>query len=844
MFKQIEKKSFSCVFCTLLALSIWYSVFLFAEEVSDSINASLRFSEEVSDSINASLRFSEEVADSINASLRFSEEVADSLDASVHSLEVSIQDMDSLSYEADMLYYFVDENKILLTGNALVIYHTSIIKADSISIDFDRNQALAMGRITMEDREYLIIGHSANYDIETETGIVIAGASRFEQGFYYGEEIRKVGDDVFDLDHGCFTTCDALHPHFDIRAWDMRIYRDDVLVGRPVVFYVNEFPILALPFGAFSIRSGRRSGFLMPVPGYSQREGKKIKDLGYYYVINDYSDITLSMEFKEKTGHDILAEFIYLDRYKYSGKLDAGYKYRQISPFRYTDDWSVRYRHFQNLPQRATFDVDIDFITRREMWENEVDVNKRLQERITSRISWRKPLNTSSIVALASYTDDFVTGNKSITLPNFSYSLPTRPIHEFFPFIPDDVRRGDHWWKSFSLSWSAAGTHQGTVNAENPTLSQILWENTKDEEGNYISLHNAGIRQSISLSHNATVLGWLRLNNSLNYQDALFDRDREGNLFAHGHSYGFNSSASFNIYGVQRYNSGPIVAARHIVTPRANFRYSPDFSHNRDKYFSFGGINVSSANKIMNLDLNLEQKWQFRLTPDKNEQERRLNDLFVLRSSSSYNFEAKEKPWNDINHSFTINPGSYEIHGVRFGTNQSVSATQSTYKNFEVSSWRMNVGLNLSGNSTYYDYFPVQQNDFVTNNLFRTETDVVDEQPILSIQDLERLENPGSWSLNSSFDYSFHRISGNKSQRLSNTASLKITQNWTVKYGNTYDFVRQMMMQQTVSIDRDLHCCGISLTYSQSGDVWEFSLNLFNVRLPSTLRLPYSDRSR
>jgi lipopolysaccharide assembly outer membrane protein LptD (OstA) len=222
----------------------------------------------------------------------------------IEGLYIETTFWDSLSYEGDVLYYFVDKDKIMLTGNARIFYGSQIISADSISIDFERNQAIAVGRIIMEDDDQLIIGSKAYYDIESETGIIIDGASRFELGFYGGEEIRKVGDEVFDVDRGRFTTCDAKHPHFDIRSHSMRIYQDHMVVGKPLIFYANDFPILALPFGAFSIRGGRVSGLLIPEPGWNRGDGKYFRNIGYFYAINDYADVTFSFDAMEKTGYN------------------------------------------------------------------------------------------------------------------------------------------------------------------------------------------------------------------------------------------------------------------------------------------------------------------------------------------------------------------------------------------------------------------------------------------------------------------------------------------------------------------------------------------------------------
>lgn len=760
--------------------------------------------------------------------------LADSLRAEVF--------FDSLSYHADSSFYFVEKETIILSGNAHLLYQNAKIKADTIKVDFSRDQAKAIGKIIMEDGDQLIIGDEIYYDIQTQTGFVLGGASRFEKGYYYGTEIRKVGEDVFDIDDGIFTTCDSKRPHFDIRSKNMRLYRDHMVVGKPVIFYVNEFPVMGFPFAAFSIKRGRKSGILIPEPGFNQSDGKYLKNLAFYYVFSDYADITFSADIMEKSGQNYKVDLIYLDRYDFNGRLLGNYRHRTLSPDSHRDDWSLNYRHFHNLPDRASLDVSLDFASSRQVWDNETDIDKRLQEQITSRISYRKPFKVSSFHASASYTEDLINKNKSIVLPTFSYSLPAKPIHEFITVIPDSVRQKDHWWKNFSVSWGTGGVHTGYIRDNSPSLAQVLYQNKKDSLGNYLSQHHAGVRQTASLSWNTTTFGWLKLGSSFSYQDAWFDRDRNGNKLVHGYSYNTNSSAAFSLYGVKRYANLPVTAVRHIVTPSVSFRYSPDFSDKNSRFYSFGGVGVSAGKRTRNIGLSLEQKWQLKLRTGE-EKEKELNDLFVLRSSAGYNLENKDKPWSDFNHSLTINPGSYEVKKVKFGLNQSYSATQKPYENYNISSWRMNSSFTISGDALYTDYYPVEQNDFITGNLFKEDSLSITTQQIRTINDIQKLEKPGSWSLSTGHDFSYERKSRYRTENLRNSVNLKLTTHWSVSYSNYFDLKKNELMSQSIMVNRDLHCWKLTFSYTKSANFWDYRIVLFNIKLPDSLKLQTRDNS-
>jgi len=627
----------------------------------------------------------------------------------------------------------------------------------------------------------------------------------------------------------------------------MRVYRDHMVVGKPIIFHVNDFPIFALPFGAFSIRSGRRTGFLMPEPGYNSSDGKYFRNLAYYIVFSDYADVIFALDLMEKTGLDYRTELIYLDRYKYNGRLDAAYQHRTLAHDAFQNNWRIFYRHFHRLPERATFDATVDLASSRQVFENELEANRRLQERFTSRVSYRRPFTSSTFATSASYTDDFKENRKSIVLPSYSYSLPSRPVHELIPWIPDEVRRENHWWKNFSFRWSTRGAHVGTVRETDdftPRIEHILYKNERDSQGNYLSQHHAGISQSAGVIWNHTAFGWMRLSNTFSYDDAIMDRDRYGNTLVHGYSYRNNSSLSFNLYGIRRFPNFPITAVRHIMTPTVGFSYRPDFSEQNRRFYSFEGVSVNSGRKERYISLGLLQRWQFRLRPGRTGHERSINDLLSLNSSTGYNLEAENEPWSDFLHTLTLRPGSYEIAGVRFGLDQSYSARQDPYKNFDVTSWRMNTNFSISGNAIFIDYFPLEQNDFITRNLFAPDTLSIVETQIRTLQDLERLAAPGNWSLSTNHDYSKNRLSGRETHSISNSANLRMTQNWSMSYSNRYDIVERNLISQTMTVVRDLHCWRIRFSYTTSATFWDYRVVLFNIQLPESLRLQQRNNSR
>lgn len=780
-----------------------------------------------------SIVFAQELKPLVSDSLKTSKSLPDSLNS-----EKIISD--SLYYEADSLQYYVNMEKIYLTSQAIITYGNATISSDSMMIDFNKEQALAMGHVLMQDNDQLVLGNQIYYDIDTETGFIINGASKFELGFYYGENMRKISDDIYDVDNGRFTTCDALDPHFDIRAKQMRVYRDKMVVGKPVVFYVNEFPVMALPFAAFSIKRGRESGILVPEPGYNPTDGKYLKNLAFYYVINDNADVTWSNDFTELKGWKTELTLPYKKRYAYTGNLDALFRKRVSNLQSYSYDWSFNHRHSQEFEDKSVFYMNLDFASSRQVWDNQTDVDKRLQQSITSSISYRKPFYNSTIYFSSAYSEDLTTNYKTLTLPTISYSLPSKPIYELFPLNADEVKKSDHWWKNFYYSWQAYGTHTGSIHEKSPSWSDLFYESTKDTADAFINEHHAGIRQNMSLSWNNTFMGWLKLNQGISLVDVIIDRDKNNNKLAHAYSYSTNAGAGLTIYGIKRFQNSKLIALRHILTPSVSYSWAPDFREKNNNMYSFSGVGVSQSNKQTSMSFSLDQKWQAKYISSVDNKERKLNDFLVWRTTTSMNLLNKEKPWNTINHGITLNTGTYEGK-VKISPSQSFDAAQDPY-DFNITSWRISLGLNLTGDAKYQDYFPIEKNEFVTRKFFNKEdTLTVQDKIVESIADLENLQKPGSWKINGSYDYQKDRKnhSVNTSFRTSN--NFKITTNWALNYTNYFDLEAKKLISQNINLVRELHCWKLTFSYTKSATFWDYRIVLYNIKLPESLKLENTD---
>jgi len=170
-------------------------------------------------------------------------------------------------------------------------------------------------------------GEKVAYNFKTKKGKISVGKTEIEDGYYRGEQIKRVATDVLFIEDGKYTTCDAEHPHYYFASPTMKMVVRDKIVARPIYLYIDDVPIFALPFGVFPTERGRRSGIIAPAYGESNL-GRYLVHLGYYWAINDYLDWKIYADGYTKGTWVLYSDLNYAVRYNFSGSINASHAKR------------------------------------------------------------------------------------------------------------------------------------------------------------------------------------------------------------------------------------------------------------------------------------------------------------------------------------------------------------------------------------------------------------------------------------------------------------------------------------------------------------------------------------
>lgn len=782
--------------------------------------------------------------------------------------------LDSLEYTAEKIIYDIKSDQIILIGNAEILYKKSFIKSDSILIDLKNRIAISEGQSELFDGEEIIYGSSLFFDIDSEEGMLLNGDTEFEGGLYSGERMRKVGDRTFDIDNARYTTCELNHPHYYIFSPKFRVFLNDKIVARPVILYVNHFPIFALPFASFPIKRERHSGFLIPDPGYNKTEGKTLKDLAYFQTLGDYGDILFALDFMELTGFEFRIRSRYLKRYFIQGNIISRLLYyRDPSEYQSVDKyrirWSINSFHKQTLSPYSNLLIKADFVSDTDVRKTSEDKEVRMDKTLHSYLYYTQKKGTNNFNTTLDYKEELVDSNRTLyskiyfskragyinfniygdfryyndykkgsssknkdkitlNLPSASFQMYQRRISQLFD---KDKEEFANWWDNFYLSYNGYLIHKAVVNKQSPNFSELFFHDTYEND-NIISQHREGIKHKISLIYESKILKVLKFYQYIKYNEIWADKDKDNNKLVRGYDYNSSTSASAPLYGIFTFNTKGLKAIRHIITPKVTYTMHPDFSKN-DRFYSFAPITISKAGKSEKLSFSIVNKLQAKIL-DKSKKIKKLNNLFSLTSSFGYDFEKKPTGFSNIKHYGKIMTLNVETGPTRLNLNTNFSCTQD-YPSLKMKDYSYKVYLDLfiGSDLSYFDYFPYHKFERNVNERPNPEKNISN-----SIEDIKILQKP--WNLDMKFGYGNNKA-GEYTADLHNHLQLYLTKNWSIDYKNYYNFKEHKLISQSINIYRDLHCWQLRFTWSKSGEYWSYRFQISAKKLPD-LKFRHSDR--
>ena len=715
-----------------------------------------------------------------------------------------------VSYDAPRIEYRVPDHTIVLEPRAHLLYKELELKAGRVEFDSERQTLVAIGQPELADKGDKVSGHMMTYDIDSQSGTIYQAETEYEKGVYRGEQIRKVGDRVLNVHQGSYTTCDLDEPHYHFASRSMKIFLNDKMVAKPIIFYVKDVPMFALPFYVFPIKPGRHSGFLFPQVefGFNNQTGQFIRNLGYYYAPNDYWDASLSGDYYRADPSWVLRfESLYKLLYRFAGDVRGSWV-RDDRLKR--EEWDFDGSHQQEVTPRTRLVASGSFVSSRDYRRSPYYgqyLTQRLDRFLVSNLALSHNADWASISAYVDRRQDLdadqsiaypggfggstpppigaqsPTPDLTESTPSVSVSFPTRTIGSFGPL------RGSAAGKSLSTLYLSMNArylryrelHSAVVGytpyAPDPVTvdsTTVLGTNTYER---------SGAAADLALADSRRWFGWLNLSPRLSSSVAVFDHDNYGNTLVPGAVWSGSISTSTTFYGTFKTHLGPIRGIRHVLYPSLSWGYSPGFPSLANRFTPFGSIGVSGS-RVSRMSFALDQRLQAKLK--RGDQVERLDNLVSWTLSSGYDFLWKEEgrahPLSPIASSFRVQPPGTASADVSWITDP--------YSQRPVRNLGLNASLAVTGRA---------RRDAPTGGI----PPVLDGRPQFASTDFN-----SPWTLGLAYSYSggYGGPSWSSTQSLNLASSAAVTSSWKIDYLASYDINDHILLSQRFGVTRDLHC--------------------------------------
>jgi LPS-assembly protein len=236
--------------------------------------------------------------------------------------ELESGDMHLVADEADL----VDGGVSTLTGNAEVTKDSQQVTADVIEYNQPAETADLNGNINYWDDSLFLKSNEAFLQFND-------GIGNFTDADFVLKDSRARGtSDKMVLEVGVrseleeveYTTCDPDDEFWKLSADKIELdHENNWGKARNVVLRIKDFPVFYSPYMSFPLSKERKSGFLAPGYGNTNRHGLQVRT-PYYWNISPNMDATFTPRLLSNSGVMAMGEYRYLFK-RAAGELSVEY---------------------------------------------------------------------------------------------------------------------------------------------------------------------------------------------------------------------------------------------------------------------------------------------------------------------------------------------------------------------------------------------------------------------------------------------------------------------------------------------------------------------------------------
>ena len=644
---------------------------------------------------------------------------------------------------------------------------------------------------------------------------------------------------------------------------------------------------LVLPFALFPLNPEQKTGLLFPKDFESSEIlGFGLKDIGYYFHINDRMDLSVMGELYTRGTWGLSVSSNYKKRYKFSGSLYTSFRNEKtentttaeiVSKKRFAIRWSHRQDQNSNPYHNFQASVNIDF----NKYESQVhnDADRVLKSTYSSNLSYNRkfPGKPYSFSASASHSQNTNSGQVSVTLPDMRFN-----VRRIKPFdLKSTKGDSEKWFEKVGFQYDA-----NFKNSMRATDSTLFKQETLD-------MASFGLKHNASLTSPFSVLKHININPNLRYEESWHFKTEEkefdatmimdtvmltdttnridttfgtvNTLYNYGLKPVRKMSASVSLgTSLEKIFNLPfkkVPAFRHKMTPSVSYSYSPNW------------VPEGTSQKLYMTDLRPEENdtleysiyaSNFLLNPNPN-----INTSQVIGFSLGNNFEAKYMPRKDSTLKKMVLLSSLSISSSYNVVTDSFSSVRFAPSSIKLLKGLTNVAMNMTmspytknadGKVIKEFYWKDAKRPLRFEHASMTVTTGISVQKIRNIFSNEDKPKPTP-NPNRNADAHIldlfnklnltHILRVERNKRNNNDTlilqtnnirlqgSIPLSKAWTLGIGSIgYEFTKKSITYPSFSLKRDLHCWQMSFSWAPQRNSYAFNISV----KPGTLqfiKLPY-----
>jgi Tat protein translocase TatC len=338
-------------------------------------------------------------------------------------------------YVADTLIVAGDSQAIFLHGNAFVDRLGSKLEADVVRYREASCRLDAEGDPRLFEEGGVMVGEAMRYDTCIRRGTVHRGFTDFNQGgvtwYIRGDVAVDSGSTRMFAASSDITSDDRPVPDYHFSTGELKWLNKNVMVARPAVLYVRDVPILWLPFIFQDIRSGRRSGMLVPRFGVNdivrptRSYERHFANLGYFVAVNNYFDLMASLDWYANRNVTIHGQ----SRYRWLSRfVNGSFTYGHVEQLDVPgSSTQISWQHQQAFDQQTHFNASVNYATSGTvLQQNSVDPALATAS-LASQVNFDKRFSWGTFNLGGSRSQDLSSGQVSQNVPRLT--LTPAPVN-------------------------------------------------------------------------------------------------------------------------------------------------------------------------------------------------------------------------------------------------------------------------------------------------------------------------------------------------------------------------------------------------------------------------------